>query len=154
MNICRFHSTSEKLSRRGSLLAATPMIWLLVFGTSIPAGAATDGGHLIYRVGFLGNAHARYGDGPPNCLMDQQVGRRHELLLEVFAREFPGVDDLLVYTYDQDAWLCSEFGPCPRCLGIPLHERLVPFLDCVAAKWRSLSPKGRVWWEPWELSAG
>jgi hypothetical protein len=261
MNIRRFHSISEKLSRRGSLLAGTTIIWLLVFGASIPAGAATDGGRLDYRVGFLSipssatqfemsvavpwtqatvgqlkklgfntiqlnvawgrrpgdeplnledvvqlsaeqdrqypqvvplrcqpgaearekrrtelwhrialcreaglrtcfhfgapyNAHARYGDGPPNCLMDQKVGRRHELLLEVFAREFPGVDDLLVYTYDQDAWLCSEFGPCPRCLGIPLHERLVPFLDCLAAKWRSLSPKGRVWWEPWELSAG
>jgi len=108
----------------------------------------------LFHFGAPYNAHARYGDGPPNCLMDQKLARRHELLLEVFAREFPGVDDLLVYTYDQDAWLCSEFGPCPRCLGIPLHERLVPFLDCLAAKWRSLSPKGRVWWEPWELSAG
>jgi hypothetical protein len=107
-----------------------------------------------FHFGAPYNAHGRYGDGPPNCLMDQKVAHRHELLLEVFAREFPGVDDLLVYTYDQDAWLCSEFGPCPHCLGIPLHERLVPFLDCLAAKWRSLSPKGRVWWEPWELSAG
>ena len=35
-----------------------------------------------------------------------------------------------------------------------MHDRLVPFLDCLAAKWRNLSPKGRVWWEPWELSAG
>jgi hypothetical protein len=108
----------------------------------------------IFHFGAPYNAHASYGDGPPNCLMDPKVARRHELLLEVFAREFPEVDDLLVYTYDQDAWLCSEFGPCPRCLGIPLHERLVPFLDCLAAKWRSLNPKGRVWWEPWELSAG
>ena len=107
-----------------------------------------------FHFGAPYNAHGRYGDGPPNCLMDQKLARRYELLLEVFARDFPGVDDLLVYTYDQDAWLCSEFGPCPRCLGIPLHERLVPFLDCLAAKWRSLSPKGRVWWEPWELSAG
>ncbi len=108
----------------------------------------------LFHFGAPYNAHARYGDGPPNCLMDPKVTRRYELLLEVFAREFPGVDDLLVYTYDQDAWLCSEFGPCPRCLGIPLSERLVPFLDRLTAKWRSLSPKGRVWWEPWELSAG
>ena len=108
----------------------------------------------LFHFGAPYNAHARYGDGPPNCLMDQKVARRHELLLEVFAREFPGVDDLLVYTYDQDAWLCSEFGPCPRCLGVPLHERLTPFLNRLAAKWRSLSPQGRVWWEPWELSAG
>lgn len=108
----------------------------------------------IFHFGAPYNAHARYGDGPPNCLMDPKVTRRYELLLEVFAREFPGVDDLLIYTYDQDAWLCSEFGPCPRCLGIPLHERLVPFLNRLAAKWHSLNPKGRLWWEPWELSAG
>ena len=108
----------------------------------------------IFHFGAPYNAHARYGDGPPNCVMDPKVARRYELLLEVFARDFPGVDDLLVYTYDQDAWLCSEFGPCPRCLGTPLHERLVPFLNCLASKWHSLSAKGRVWWEPWELSAG
>ena len=86
-----------------------------------------------FHFGAPYNAHARYGDGPPNCLMDPKLARRHELLLEVFAREFPGVDDVLVYTYDQDAWLCNEFGPCPRCLGIPLHQRLVTFLDCLAA---------------------
>ena len=108
----------------------------------------------LFHFGAPYNAHVRYGDGPPNCLMDPRVTRRYEVLLEVFAREFPGVDDLLVYTYDQDAWLCSEFGPCPRCLGIPLHERLVPFLDCLAAGWRRLNPRGSLWWEPWELSAG
>jgi hypothetical protein len=108
----------------------------------------------IFHFGAPYNAHARYGDGPPNCLMDKKLTRRYELLLDVFARDFPGVDDLLVYTYDQDAWLCSEFGPCPRCLGIPLHERLVPFLDRLAARWLGLSPRGRFWWEPWELSAG
>jgi len=100
------------------------------------------------------NAHARYGDGPPNCLMDEKVTRRYELLLEAFAREFPGVDDLLIYTYDQDAWLCNEFGSCPRCLGIPLHERLVPFVESLTTRWRKSRPQGRLWWEPWELSAG
>jgi hypothetical protein len=108
----------------------------------------------LFHFGAPYNAHASYGDGPPNCIMDDKVTRRYELLLEAFARDFPGVDDLLVYTYDQDAWLCSEFGPCPRCLGIPLHERLVPFLNRLAARWNSSRPQGRLWWEPWELSAG
>jgi hypothetical protein len=108
----------------------------------------------LFHFGAPYNAHATYGDGPPNCIMDDKVTRRYELLLEVFAREFPGVDDLLVYTYDQDAWLCSEFGPCPRCLGIPLHERLPPFLNRLTARWNSVRPQGRLWWEPWELSAG
>ena len=108
----------------------------------------------IFHFGAPYNAHGRYGDGPPNCLMDEKVTRRHQLLIATFAREFPGVDDLLVYTYDQDAWLCSEFGPCPRCLGIPLHQRLVPFLDSLSAAWSQHQPEGRLWWEPWELSAG
>src|ERR1035437_7442498 len=205
MNIRHFHSPTRSSLRYRNLLRATPMVWLLVFAASTPAGADSDGGRLDYKVGFLGipssatqfemsvpvpwtreaigqlkklgfntiqldvawgrrpgdeplniedvvqlsaeqdqqypqvvplrclpgaearekrraelrrrialcreaglrtsfhfgapyNAHARYGDGPPNCLMDQKLARRYELLLEVFARDFPGVDDLLVYT--------------------------------------------------------
>ena len=108
----------------------------------------------IFHFGAPYNAHGRYGDGPPNCICDDQVARRYEALLDVFARDFPGVDDILVYTYDQDAWLCSEFGPCPRCLGRPLHKRLVPFLSRLASRWQRTNPHGRLWWEPWELSAG
>jgi hypothetical protein len=108
----------------------------------------------IFHFGAPYNAHARFGDNPPNCIMDERVIRRYELLLEAFARDFPGVDDILLYTYDQDAWLCGEFGECPRCQGVPLHERLVPFLDRLVAQWRALSPHGCTWWSPWELSAG
>jgi hypothetical protein len=108
----------------------------------------------IFHFGAPYNAHGRYGDGPPNCISDPRVAQRYVLLLQVFAREFAGVDDILVYTYDQDAWLCSEFGPCPRCLGEPLHERLIPFINRLSAAWRQRRPHGRLWWEPWELSAG
>ena len=108
----------------------------------------------MFHFGTPYNAHSRYGDNPPNCISDPKVTQRYVLLLEAFAREFPGVDDILVYTYDQDAWLCSEFGQCPLCAGVPLHKRLVPFLDQLSAAWQRLSPQGRFWWEPWELSAG
>jgi hypothetical protein len=108
----------------------------------------------IFHFGAPYNAHARYGDNPPNCIMDEAVIRRYELLLEAFAKTFAGVDDILIYTYDQDAWLCGEFGECPRCKGVPLRERLVPFIDRLSATWRRLSPQGRLWWSPWELSAG
>lgn len=94
------------------------------------------------------------GDAPGNCLLDGVTVERCLVLLRRFASDFPGVDDILVYTYDQHAWLCSEFGPCPRCVGKPLHERVVPFLESLAAEWRRFSPEGRLWWEPWELSAG
>jgi len=108
----------------------------------------------LFHFGAPYNAHARYGDNPPNCISDPAVLQRHGLLLRAFARDFPGVDDLLVYTYDQDAWLCSEFGDCPRCAGVPLHRRLPAFLTRLVEEWHALSPGGRVWWEPWELSAG
>jgi hypothetical protein len=108
----------------------------------------------LFHFGAPYNAHSRYGDGPPNCISDPKIAQRYILLLEIFAREFPGVDDILVYTYDQDAWLCSEFGPCTRCAGIPLHERLVTFLNQLSSAWQRLNPQGRCWWEPWELSAG
>lgn len=108
----------------------------------------------LFHFGAPYNAHMRYGDGPPNCISDEKTIHRYELLLELFAADFPDVDDLLVYTYDQDAWLCSEFGPCPRCLGIPLHLRISKFLGRLAATWRRNRPSGILWWEPWELSAG
>lgn len=89
----------------------------------------------------------------PQCTSDPAVLQRYLDILDKFQEEFPGVDDLLIYTYDQAAWLCSEFE-CARCLGIPLHERVVPFLNQLSARWHKLSGGGRVWWEPWELSAG
>jgi len=90
----------------------------------------------------------------PNCLLDGKTPDRCAYLLEEFAKQYPEVDDILVYTYDQHAWLCSEFGPCPRCTGIPLPDRVVPFLDMMKAIWLKSHPGGRLWWEPWELSAG
>ncbi len=36
---------------------------------------------------------------------------------------------------------------CPRCSGLPLHERLPDFINL-------LSETIRIWWKPWELSKG
>ncbi|MEI8206467.1 MAG: hypothetical protein WCG03_06275 [Kiritimatiellales bacterium] len=99
-------------------------------------------------------AYGYDGSSLPNCLLDAKTEQRYICLLEQFAKEFPGVDDLLVYTFDQNAWLCNEFGGCKNCRGIPLHERVVPFINRLAKKWHSLNPSGKLWWEPWELSAG
>jgi hypothetical protein len=118
------------------------------------AVARQAGLRTIFHFGAPFNAHESYGDNPPNCLQDPKVVRRYELLIETLNGEFPGIDDLLLYTYDQDAWLCSEFGTCPRCVGAPLHGRVAGFVNALAAAWRRLNPNGRLWWEPWELSAG
>jgi hypothetical protein len=90
----------------------------------------------------------------PRCLLDGKTQEYYVCLLEAFAAAYPGVDDLLMYTFDQAAWLCDEFGGCPNCRGIPLHERAAPFVNLMAQTWQRLNPHGRLWWEPWELSAG
>ena len=68
-------------------------------------------------------------NGRPACIMDPAVQKKYQELLTDFMKSFPEVDDVLVYTFDQGAWLCSEFGPCPRCSGVPLDERVPGFLD-------------------------
>lgn len=90
----------------------------------------------------------------PNCISDPGVLKSYRDRVAAFGAAMPELDDLLMYTYDQDAWICSEFGDCPRCAGIPLHRRLPEFVNSVAEGWRAAHPKGRTWWEPWELSAG
>ncbi len=116
--------------------------------------AKKAGMRTLLLVGAPYNAHGRYGDAPPNCILDEKTVKRHILMLERLAQVLPGLDDLQVYTYDVDAWLCSEFGQCPRCRGVPLHQRLVGFVETLASTWHQVNPDGRVWWEPWELSSG
>lgn len=109
----------------------------------------------IFHFGAPYNSYYGYQGKPlPNCVLDGVTTPRQVALLEVFAKAYPGVDDLLVYTFDQDAWLCDEFGPCERCRGIPLHQRAAGFINTLAQAWHKFNPQGRLWWEPWELSAG
>jgi hypothetical protein len=88
------------------------------------------------------------------CILDPAVHDEYARRLERLGRDFPGIDEVLIYTYDQLAWLCSEFGDCPRCHGVPLHERLTPFLETMVTALVTGNPGSRLWWEPWELSAG
>jgi hypothetical protein len=88
------------------------------------------------------------------CIQARETVDRYCRLLSLLAEACPLIDDVLVYTYDQDAWLCGEFGTCPRCGGMPLHERLPSFLAALRDTWVSVRSEGTVWWEPWELSAG
>ena len=90
----------------------------------------------------------------PACILDATVQAKYRDLLKDFMVSFPEVDDVLVYTFDQQAWLCSEFGPCPRCSGIPLDARLPAFLDMLNETMQSCRPNTRLWWKPWELSKG
>jgi hypothetical protein len=60
----------------------------------------------------------------------------------------------MIYTYDQQAWICNEFGPCPRCSGISLHDRLPGFINVLNKTMQKHRDGTRLWWKPWELSNG
>jgi hypothetical protein len=88
-----------------------------------------------------------------NSVQRPEIIAKYTRLVTRLAQEIPQIDDIQVYTYDQEAWLGNEFGyGIDR--GIPLNERLPKFLQALTAAWAKARPDGRLWWEPWELSAG
>ncbi|MHB1483530.1 MAG: hypothetical protein ACYCYI_02610 [Saccharofermentanales bacterium] len=89
-----------------------------------------------------------------DCILQDGLKERYSRLLFRLSEQCPGLDDIFVYTYDQHAWQCSEFGDCPRCGTIPLSERLPGFVANLCDTWKKCRPGGMMWWEPWELSAG
>ncbi len=95
-----------------------------------------------------------YSPVRPACVLDSAVQEKYRQLLTDFMTSFPEVNDVLVYTFDQQAWLCSEFGPCPRCSGIPLDDRVPDFLNLLNETMQKCRPTARLWWKPWELSKG
>lgn len=90
----------------------------------------------------------------PACIRDPEVQSKYRVMLRDFMTSFPEVNDVMIYTFDQQAWLCSEFGPCPRCSGLPLDGRLPDFINMLNETMRSTRPGTRLWWKPWELSKG
>ena len=88
-----------------------------------------------------------------------KVVKYESALLKQFVKQFGDVDDILVYTYDQDAWQASQFSSSSFSHGIPLHERLPRYIAALHEIWTKRegpagSSKHTLWWEPWELSAG
>lgn len=112
--------------------------------------------HGMKTIFHFGAPYVAYPPVEPlsQCISDKQTIARYEKILELFYSKFPGIDDLLMYTYDQNAWLCSENGPCEKCFGKPLDKRVANFVNVLARKWHQLNPNGILWWEPWEISAG
>lgn len=92
----------------------------------------------------------------PACISDPEVQQQYVERMKKFMATFPEVNDVLVYTFDQQAWICSEFGPCPRCSGIPISDRLPNFINMLKKAMQDSRPgvKTTLWWKPWELSKG
>ncbi len=113
---------------------------------------------LAHRYGFRTLAHFGLPMGPQQdattCILDPDVVENYRGRFIHLLRAVPEIDQVMVYTYDQLAWLCSEFGSCPRCHGVPLHERVAAFLDALNDAVQAAKPGVVFWWEPWELSEG
>ncbi|HRU63576.1 MAG TPA: hypothetical protein P5236_04105, partial [Paludibacteraceae bacterium] len=92
----------------------------------------------------------------PACISDPDVQQKYVQMMKKFLNTFPEVNDILIYTYDQQAWICSEFGPCSRCSGIPISDRLPNFLNLLKKTMQDCRPQTQttLWWKPWELSKG
>ena len=92
----------------------------------------------------------------PACISDEAVQQKYVKMIKQFMADFPTVNDILVYTFDQQAWICSEFGPCPRCSGIPISERVSHFINLLKTAMQESRPNAEtmLWWKPWELSKG
>ena len=89
-----------------------------------------------------------------NSILRPEIQNKYRYLITRLAEEIPQLDDILVYNFDQEAWLGNEFGNDSIDAGIPLHERLPSFLKIISNTWAQQRPQGIVWWEPWEMSAG
>ena len=89
-----------------------------------------------------------------NSIQKKEIVDKYVELLKRLKQEVPELDDIEIYTFDQDAWVGNEFGNGPSDRDIPLAERIPPFLKVLTDTWSEVSPDGMVWWEPWEISAG
>jgi hypothetical protein len=90
----------------------------------------------------------------PSCIMEEETYEYNISKLKELLTVIPEIDDIMFYTYDQHAWLCSQFGYCPNCAGVPLHERLIPFIERIKSEMAAINPNITFWWQPWELSLG
>lgn len=87
-------------------------------------------------------------------ILKPEIVQKYVDFLKRLKQEIPELDDIQLYTFDQEAWIGNEFGDGPTDRDIPLHERITPFLNTLTQTWGEVSPNGILWWEPWEMSAG
>ena len=77
-----------------------------------------------------------------NSIQKKEIVDKYVSLLKRLKQEVPELDDIEVYTFDQDAWVANEFGNGPTDRDIPLHERIPAFLQALTGTWAEVSPDG------------
>lgn len=106
----------------------------------------------LYKINHIPKSIDR--ETEENSIQKKEIVDKYITLLKRLHKEVPEIDDILIYTFDQEAWIANEFGEGPTDKNIPLHERLPSFLTSLTSAWAAERQDGFVWWEPWELSAG
>ncbi len=135
----------DEIARRAALAHAVGLRTIFHFGAPRMTGK-------LYEI--LADEQVLEESTEVNSVQREEIIRKYEYLITLLARRIPQVDDLLLYTFDQEAWIGSEFGDGELAAGVPLHERLQLFLARLTERWAVECPGGRLWWEPWEISAG
>lgn len=135
----------DEIARRAALARAEGLRTLFHFGAPRMTGR-------LYEI--IGSEEETDRETNRNSPQREEIVQKYETLLTMLGRRIPQVDDILMYTFDQEAWLGNEFGADPLAAGRPLHTRIPDFLHRLTACWAALRPQGRLWWEPWEISAG
>jgi hypothetical protein len=110
--------------------------------------------HHAAALELTGAPHSRIDPRLAVACIQHPAVREHyrELLREHFAL-FGATAGILFYTVDELAEVCDEQDACPRCRGIPLHERLPDFLRFLRGVIDEHKPDAEMWWEPWEFTA-
>ncbi len=135
----------DEIARRAALAHAEGMRTIFHFGAPRMTGK-------LYQI--IGSSQVTDEETERNSIQKEEIIQKYETLLTMLAQRIPQVDDILVYTFDQEAWLGNEFGDGQLAAGVPLHKRVPPFLQRLTGCWAAHRPEGRLWWEPWEISAG
>ncbi len=135
----------DEIARRAALAHAEGLRTIFHFGAPRMTGK-------LYQI--IGSSETTDQETFANSIQKEEIVQKYEKLLNMLAQRIPQIDDILVYTFDQEAWLGNEFGNDPLAAGVPLAERVTPFLQRLTRCWASNRPNGRLWWEPWEISAG
>lgn len=135
----------EKIKKRARIAKENGFRTLFHFG-------APCVGYPLYKK--LGSSESIDAMTEANSIRNPEVVKKYVELLKQLKCEVPELDDIQVYTFDQEAWVGNEFGKSPSERNIPLHERLPGFLKKLTDTWSAVSPGGILWWEPWEISAG
>ena len=151
----RVATNAPRLRRRTDAVVAAGLRPFFLFGcpTQINLGRLSPEARATAAT-LIGQPTSRTTPGVAvACIQSPAVRQLYRELLAQHFAAFPETEGILFYTVDELAEVCDEQDDCPRCHGVPLHERLPDFLNFLRGVLDELKPGVEMWWEPWEFTA-